>query len=68
VPRGTEGDIDAAVAAARTAFDAADGWSTWESKERADVLERFAAELEARSAETARRVSIQNGCSATRAT
>ncbi|MDT5276542.1 MAG: aldehyde dehydrogenase, partial [Mycobacterium sp.] len=61
VPRGTEADIDAAVAAARTAFDAPDGWSTWDPKERADVLERFAAELEARASETARRVSMQNG-------
>ena len=61
VPRGTEADIDAAVAAARTAFDAADGWATWHPKERAEVLERFAAELEARGAETARRVSMQNG-------
>ena len=61
VPRGTEADIDAAVTAARTAFDAPDGWSTWHPKERADVLERFAVELEARGAETARRVSMQNG-------
>ena len=61
VPRGTEADIDAAVAAARTAFDGPDGWSTWHPKERADVLERFAVELEARGAETARRVSMQNG-------
>ena len=61
VPRGTESDIDSAVAAARTAFDAPDGWSTWDPKERADVLERFAVELEARGAETARRVSMQNG-------
>ena len=61
VPRGNEADIDAAVAAARAAFDAPDGWSTWHPKERADVLERFAAELEARGAETARRVSMQNG-------
>ena len=41
VPRGTEADIDAAVGAARAAFDAPDGWSTWHPKERADVLERF---------------------------
>ena len=61
VPRGKEADIDAAVAAARAAFDAPDGWSTWHPKERADVLERFATELEARGAETARRVSMQNG-------
>ena len=61
VPRGTEADIDAAVAAARTAFDPGDGWATWEPKDRADALERFAVELEARGAETARRVSMQNG-------
>ena len=61
VPRGTEADIDAAVASARSAFDAPDGWATWDPKERADVLERFAVELEARGAETARRVSMQNG-------
>src|SRR5271169_3474353 len=61
VPRGKEADIDAAVAAARTAFDAPDGWANWDPKERADVLEKFAAELEARGAETARRVSMQNG-------
>ncbi|MDT5356259.1 MAG: aldehyde dehydrogenase, partial [Mycobacterium sp.] len=48
VPRGTEADIDAAVAAARTAFDPGDGWATWEPKDRADALERFAVELEAR--------------------
>jgi aldehyde dehydrogenase (NAD+) len=61
VPRGIESDIDAAVGAARAAFDAPDGWSTWHPKERADVLERFAVELEARGAETARRVAMQNG-------
>ncbi|MGB8206660.1 MAG: aldehyde dehydrogenase family protein, partial [Mycobacterium sp.] len=61
VPRGTEADIDAAVAAARTALDPADGWATWEPKDRADALERFAVELEARGGETARRVSMQNG-------
>src|SRR6202171_1376829 len=61
VPRGNEADIDAAVAAARTGFDAPDGWPTWHPKERAEVLERFAAELEARGEETARRVSMQNG-------
>src|ERR1700741_4207874 len=61
VPRGKEADIDDAVAAARSAFDTPDGWANWDPKERADVLERFAAELEARGAETARRVSIRNG-------
>lgn len=61
VPRGGEADIDAAVAAARSAFDDPQGWATWHPKQRAEVLERFAAELEARGAETATRVSMQNG-------
>jgi len=61
VPRGSEADIDAAVAAARTAFDAPAGWATWHPKERAEILERFAEELEIRGDETARRVSMQNG-------
>ncbi|MCW2786675.1 MAG: Betaine-aldehyde dehydrogenase [Marmoricola sp.] len=61
VPLGTERDIDAAVDAARTAFDAPDGWSRWEPSRRAEVLNRFADELEARGAETASRVSQQNG-------
>jgi aldehyde dehydrogenase (NAD+) len=61
VPRGAEGDIDAGVVAARSAFDAPDGWSTWHPKQRGDVLEQFAAELESRGAEMAARVSMQNG-------
>ncbi len=61
VPRGSEADIDAAVAAARAAFEDPDGWSTWHPKLRAEVLEKFAAELEARGPETAARVSMQNG-------
>ena len=61
VPRGSEADIDAAVAAARAAFDDPDGWANWTPAQRGDVLERFAAELEARGEETARRVSMQNG-------
>ncbi|WP_370500414.1 aldehyde dehydrogenase [Mycolicibacterium sp. jd] len=61
VPRGSETDVDAAVASARRAFDDPDGWSTWSPSRRGEVLERFAAELEARGEETARRVSMQNG-------
>ena len=61
VPRGTEADIDAAVASARAAFDAPDGWANWDPKQRAEALERFAVELESRAAETARRVTVQNG-------
>jgi aldehyde dehydrogenase (NAD+) len=61
VPFGTEKDIDAAVDAARKAFDDPDGWSTWEPSRRLEVLERFAAELEARGPEMATRVTQQNG-------
>jgi acyl-CoA reductase-like NAD-dependent aldehyde dehydrogenase len=61
VPRGTVGDIDAAVGAARSAFDTPGGWATWHPKQRGEVLERFAAELESRGADTAARVSMQNG-------
>ncbi|AZG46633.1 aldehyde dehydrogenase [Gordonia insulae] len=61
VPAASTADIDNAVAAARRAFDDPDGWSTWHPKQRAEALDRFASELELRAAETARRVSIQNG-------
>jgi aldehyde dehydrogenase (NAD+) len=61
VPEATERDIDAAVAAARAAFDDPHGWSTWTPARRGEVLERFAVALEQRGAETARRVTIQNG-------
>jgi len=61
VPDGTEADIDAAVAAARVAFDDPAGWSSWSAEERAQGLERLAAALESRGEETARRVSMQNG-------
>src|ERR1700729_2174112 len=61
VPEGAEGDIDAAVAAARRAFDDPAGWSSWPPSERAAALERLAAELEKRTREIGRLVSIQNG-------
>jgi acyl-CoA reductase-like NAD-dependent aldehyde dehydrogenase len=61
VPEGNEADIDAAVAAARNAFDDPEGWSRWEPVRRAESLERFAVALEKRSEETQRRVSAQNG-------
>jgi acyl-CoA reductase-like NAD-dependent aldehyde dehydrogenase len=61
VPEATEVDVDNAVAAARRAFDDPSGWAEWEPSKRAEVLERFAAALEERGAETARRVTIQNG-------
>ncbi|MBX6388594.1 MAG: aldehyde dehydrogenase [Frankia sp.] len=61
VPAATERDVDAAVDAARRAFDDPDGWANWSPARRGEVLERFAAALESRGGETARRVSIQNG-------
>src|SRR5271156_6254639 len=61
VPEGTNADIDAAVHAARTAFDDPSGWSSWPVEDRAQALERLAAALQSRGEETARRVSLQNG-------
>jgi aldehyde dehydrogenase (NAD+) len=60
-PEATEADVDAAVAAARRAFDDPSGWSRWEPERRAAALERLAAELEARAQEIGRLVSLQNG-------
>ena len=61
VPEGTNADIDAAVRAARAAFEDPSGWSSWSSEDRAEALERLAAALESRGEEAARRVSLQNG-------
>ncbi|WP_064444784.1 aldehyde dehydrogenase [Rhodococcus sp. YH3-3] len=61
VPEAAEADIDMAVAAARSAFDDPIGWASWSSSERKHVIERFAAELEKRSEDTAQRVTMQNG-------
>ncbi|MEU7811941.1 aldehyde dehydrogenase [Pseudonocardia sp. NPDC049154] len=61
VPEGAERDVDDAVAAARRAFDDPQGWARWDPARRAEVLERFAQALESRAAETARRVTVQNG-------
>jgi aldehyde dehydrogenase (NAD+) len=60
-PQAAEADVDAAVAAARRAFDDPSGWSQWEPAGRAAALERLAAELEARAQEIGRLVSEQNG-------
>ncbi len=61
VPEGTHADVDAAVAAARAAFDDPGGWSSWSAEERARAMERLADALESRGEEIARRVSMQNG-------
>ena len=60
VPSTGGGDIDAAVAAARRAFD--DGpWPRMPSPERADLLERVCANLSARINDIARMVSEEIG-------
>lgn len=61
VPAATEADVDAAVAAARSAFDDPQGWANWEPARRADALDQLADKLEAKGEEMARRVSAQNG-------
>lgn len=61
VPEAVEADVDAAVRAAREAFDTAGGWADWEPERRAEVMERFATELDARSERIASAVSSQNG-------
>lgn len=61
VPEAKKADADKAVAAARRAFDDPKGWSHWEPAQRADALQRLAAELDKRSAETAQTVAAQNG-------
>jgi aldehyde dehydrogenase (NAD+) len=61
VPDGTTADIDAAVRAARAAFDDPKGWSNWSADDRAAALERLAEGLEKRGEDIARRVSMQNG-------
>jgi aldehyde dehydrogenase (NAD+) len=61
VPEGTNADIDAAVKAARAAFEDPSGWSSWSVEDRAQALERLAGALEGRGEESAHRVSLQNG-------
>ncbi|UCZ62491.1 aldehyde dehydrogenase family protein [Mycolicibacterium phocaicum] len=61
VPLGGTADVDRAVAAARRAFDDPHGWARWSPNDRAEVLRRFADELDSRKSEMVRRVSLQNG-------
>jgi aldehyde dehydrogenase (NAD+) len=61
VPAAEEPDVDRAVAAARSAFDAPDGWASLSVGERNAIIERFATELDARAEEAATRTTIQNG-------
>lgn len=61
VPESAEADVDAAVAAARSAFDDPSGWASWEPEKRADALERFASALDKRAEGIARAVTAQMG-------
>jgi len=61
VPEGTEADIDAAVAAARRAFDDPTGWATWAPSKRAEVMLRLAEAIDRRADGFVERVSMQNG-------
>lgn len=60
VPEAVEADVDAAIAAARKAFDGG-GWSDLAPSARADIMDRFMAELAARGEPLAAAVSAQNG-------
>ncbi|WP_415394245.1 aldehyde dehydrogenase (plasmid) [Rhodococcus globerulus] len=61
VPGSGNSDVDAAVEAARRAFDDPHGWAHWAPERRATAIDSLAHELEIRNDEMARRVSMQNG-------
>ncbi|MEU1892043.1 aldehyde dehydrogenase [Streptomyces pristinaespiralis] len=61
VPAASTRDIDAAVAAARRAFDDPSGWAHWAPADRAAAMLRLADALAARSDRTAELVSDQVG-------
>ena len=58
VPAGTEKDIQAAVAAARAAFE---GWSTTPAAKRAEYLQKISDGLKARAAELAATIAQEVG-------
>ena len=58
VPEGTEGDANAAIAAARAAFD---GWSQTPSAQRGEYLAAIAARLKERSDEFAKTITGEVG-------
>jgi betaine-aldehyde dehydrogenase len=58
VPAGTEKDIDAAVAAARAAFD---GWSSTLVPQRAEFLQKISDGLKARAAELSSTIAQEVG-------
>jgi succinylglutamic semialdehyde dehydrogenase len=55
---GTAGDVDAAVAAARDAFE---GWADRPADERAALMEAFAAQLKANKAALAELICLETG-------
>ncbi|WP_375207829.1 aldehyde dehydrogenase [Hyphococcus sp.] len=59
-PEAMEADVDAAVAAARRAFDGGK-WAKAAPKERAAIMTKFTNSITARAEDLARTVSIQNG-------
>ncbi|WP_020498660.1 aldehyde dehydrogenase [Sciscionella marina] len=61
VPQACHADVDAAVNAARAAFEDPAGWSALPAVQRARALERLADELGKRTTDTVRAVSTQNG-------
>lgn len=61
VPEAVEADVDAAVAAARSAFEDPQGWAQWTPQQRAAVMDRLAEEIDARAPQFIERVSSQNG-------
>jgi aldehyde dehydrogenase (NAD+) len=61
VPEASSADLDAAVAAARRAFDDPHGWAHRSPAERAAALNRFADVLEKHADDFSRAVSAQNG-------
>jgi acyl-CoA reductase-like NAD-dependent aldehyde dehydrogenase len=60
-PEAVEADVDAAVDAARAAFDDPAGWASWDPVHRAEVMEKLADELGKRAEQIAPLVSSQNG-------
>src|SRR5687767_2685932 len=58
VPAGTQKDIDAAVAAARSAFET---WSALPPDRRAEYLEKISAALKARADELAKTIAQEVG-------
>jgi geranial dehydrogenase len=61
VPEAVEADVDRAVAAARAALEAPDGWAKWAPARRAEAMARLSDALKKRSDDLARAVTLQNG-------